>query len=114
MFDVLLKGDLDSFGENLSPDAEMEIFCPSEFRFIKQAKGRNEIKNATTHNFSSLKDQQTNLLSVIAQGNTIICVGEEKGIFEDTNRNYKVNFMQQFTISDDLVTHFRQIIAFSE
>lgn len=114
LFDVLLKGELDSFGACLSSEAEMEIFCPVEFRFIKRAKGSDEIKKATAHNFSILKDQQTNLLSVVAQGNTIICVGQEKGIFGDTNESYDVSFMQQFTISDELVTHLRQIVAFSE
>jgi ketosteroid isomerase-like protein len=114
LYDVLLQGDLDSFGNRLSPGAEMEIFCPSEFRFIKRANGRDEIKKAAAHNFSILKDQQTNLLSVVAQGNTIICIGHEKGIFDDTNESYDVNFMQQFTICDDLVIHVRQIVAFSE
>lgn len=114
LYESILQADLDSFKKQLSPDAEMELFCPPEFRFIKQAKGKDEIAKATVHNFSLLENQETNLLSLIAQGDTIIFVSREKGIFRDTNESYDVHFMQQFTICEGVIKYTRQIISFSE
>src|SRR5262245_2558212 len=84
MMKSLLKGDLDSFANYFSDSAEMEIFCPQQFGFIRRAKGRDEIKNAVAYNFSILEDQQTELITVVAQGTEIILIGREKGFFRDS------------------------------
>jgi hypothetical protein len=114
IIEALLRGDLDLFANYFSDSAEMEIFCPEQFGFIKRAKGRDEIKNAVAYNFSVLEDQQTELITVVAQGNEIILVGQEKGIFRDSKKSYDIYFMQQYTITDDFLRHIRQIISFSE
>lgn len=60
MMETLLKGDLDSFANYFSDSAEMEIFCPQQFEFIKRAKGRDEIKNAVAYNFQRWKISKPN------------------------------------------------------
>ena len=113
-YDAVLRADVDSFANRLASDAEMEIFCPQEFRFIKQAQGRDEIKNAVLHNFSMLEDQKTDLLSVVSQGDDIIVIAREKGVFCNTKENYDVHFMQHLVIYDGLIKYIRQILSFSE
>ena len=114
LYGALIQADLDSFADMISPDAEMELFCPREFGFIKRAQGKDTIVQAIVHNFSLLKDQETKLLSLVAQGDTVIIVGREKGKFRETNENYDVHFVQQFTIICGKMKYTRQIISFSE
>ncbi|MBX7173241.1 MAG: nuclear transport factor 2 family protein [Pyrinomonadaceae bacterium] len=114
LYGALIRADLESFANQLSPEAEMKLYCPEKFKFIKRAIGRDEITKATVYNFSQVKEQETNLLSLVAQGNSIVVIGQEKGKFYETDESYDVQFVQRFTISNGMVKQIHQIVLFSE
>jgi ketosteroid isomerase-like protein len=106
---ALLAGDPDGFVAHLAPDVEVHLHTPPEFAMITHARGPEAAKDLLIHNFGLLADQQAEILSIVAQGDTVVMVAREQGRIRATNQAYQVYFVAQYIFQDGKLTFVRQI-----
>ena len=92
------RDDLTAVGEMLAEDVRLEILGADELPFIREAKGRVQMLEATKQNFGAVQDQRPNIEAVIAQGDTVIVMLEEEGEVRETGKKYRIKGMQRFVI----------------
>ena len=69
---ALLAGNPDGFVAHLDPDVEIHLHTPPEFDMISYARGPEATRDLLIHNFGLLADQQAEILSIVAQGDTVV------------------------------------------
>ena len=109
LFGALLAGDYTkNSGEN-TEDAEIELVGPTDFPFIRKAKGPAAIAEMVQHNFGTLTDQVPALTSLTAQGDQITLWGTERGRIRATGQFYDLHFVYLFTMRDGKVARVLQL-----
>lgn len=96
IFGALATGDFDAFAAELADDVEMKFFSPPELPFRRSAWGKAEARALTEHNFGVLTEQLPQLLSLTAQGDSLVVVGRESGKVKETGQPYDVHFVYHF------------------
>lgn len=109
MYLAAAKGDFAAFLDALAEDVEMETFGPPAIPFVGRWKGREAVAEAVARNFSWLDDQQPEVLTVVAQGDTVVVHGHERGRFKPTGRHYAMHWVQVFTVREGRLVQFRQV-----
>jgi len=108
-YEAIIRGDFAAFAGTLAEDVEMEIVGPPSVPFVGRWHGREEVVAAVQRNFSWLEDQQPEVQSVVAQGDTVVVVARERGRFRATGDTYDMHWVQVFTFADGKLVRFRQV-----
>lgn len=109
--DAIGRGDLGAVFADAHPDIELEIFAPPEFPWLRKARGLDELRRAVETNFGSVQDQRPEISSVVAQGDTVVLLGRERGTIRETGAAYDVEFVQRFTFREGRLAALRIIAA---
>ncbi len=109
LYRTVTSGDFDGFLERLAEEIEFENIGPSVIPFSGRWRGRKDVGEATKRNFAVVEDQCPEVLTLVAQGDTVIIVAREQGRIRSTGRKYDMHWVQMFTLRDGQVTRFRQI-----
>ena len=110
VYRTIAGGDFASLRDYLADEVTLEIIGPTDAPFTGLYQGCNQVIEATRQNFSLLEGQRPEILSVVAQGNTVIVVGRESGRFQPTGREYEVHWMHQYTFSNRKVARIRELL----
>jgi ketosteroid isomerase-like protein len=108
---AIARGDFAAAVADAVDDVSLEIFAPPEFPFVRQARGRDEFIHAMKTNFGALENQQPEIGNVVAQGDTVVLVGRERGTFRETGAAYSVEFVHRFTFREGRLAAVRIIAA---
>ena len=106
---ALVRGDVASFAASLTDDVELDIIGGPDLPFAGRWKGRGEVLKAVARNFSLLEDQQPEVESVVAQGDTVVVFARERGRFRSTGREYDIRWAQWFVFRDGLLFRMREL-----
>ena len=106
---IIAGGDFDSLGDLLAEDVTLEIIAPPSAPFSGKYQGRDHVVETTRQNFSQVEAQRPEILSVVAQGDTVVVVGRESGKFRPTGRKYEVHWMHQYRFRDGKLTYIREL-----
>lgn len=106
---AITRGDFAAFLATLAEDIELEIVGPPAVPFVGRWRGRDEVADAVRRNFGCVEDQRPEVLSVVAQGDTVVVVARERGRFRPTGREYDMHWTQVFTIQGGRVVRFLQL-----
>ena len=109
VFRNIAGGNFDSLGDILAEDVTLEIIGPPSGPFSGRYQGRNQVIETARQNFSQVEAQRPEILSVIAQGDTVVVVGRESGKFRPTGREYELHWMHQYTFRDGKLMHIREL-----
>ena len=109
IYRIIAADDFDALGDVLADDAVLEIIGPPGVPFVGNYPGRDLVIETTRRNFSEVEAQRPEILSVVAQGNTVVVVGREQGRFRATGQEYEVDLMNQFTFRDGKLAHIREL-----
>ncbi len=109
LFRALACGDLAAFSAGLAEDIEMEILGPPTIPFSGRWQGRQQVVEAVRKNFAMLEDQQPEVQSVVAQGDTVVFLARERGRYRATGKAYEIHFVQFFTFRGGKVIRFREL-----
>jgi ketosteroid isomerase-like protein len=112
--DAIGRGDLSAALQNAHEDVELNIFAPIEFRWIRHARGIDALRVAIAHNFDSVDDQTLEIRTVVAQGDTVVLLGRERGVIRETAQPYDVQFVQKFTFVEGRLASVRIVAAKTE
>ena len=105
------RGDFASAVAQAIDDVSFEILAPPEFPFIRQARGHEEFLRAIDTNFGALENQQPEIANIVAQGDTVVLFGRERGTIRETGAAYAIEFVHRFTFRDGRLASLRIIAA---
>lgn len=93
----------------LADDVTYEIAVPATLSWVRRASGADEVINVIAANFGSVRDQRTEPLAVVSQGDTVMVMARETGRMADTGVPYQALLAQQFTFRDGRLAVFRSV-----
>ena len=108
---AIARGDFASAVAQAVDEVSFEILAPPEFPFVRQARGREEFLRAIEANFSALENQQPEIANVVAQGDTVVLIGRERGTIRESGTAYSIEFVHRFTFRDGRLASLRIIAA---
>jgi uncharacterized protein len=103
----LARGDLAPVLALLADDVEMEMLGPAEVPMTGRWSGKEQVTQAIARNFSLVADQQAELLSLVAQGDTVVIFARETGCYRATGKCYDIHWVQLYTFRDGRIIRFR-------
>src|SRR5262249_2117835 len=106
---ALSAGDFATALAKFADDIEFEILGPPAMPFAGSWRGRDEVASVLGHNFSQVADQEPEIRSVTAQGDTVVIMAREKGRYVPTGRTYDLNWVQVFQFRDGQVVRIREL-----
>ena len=109
--DAICRGDIANLLNEAHADVQLDIFAPPEFKWIRHAKGLDELRRAVELNFDSVEHQRPEISNVIAQGDSVVLIGRERGTIRATSEPYDVQFVHKFTFRDGRLTAIRIVAA---
>jgi uncharacterized protein len=107
----LVKGDLDGFLAAMTPDVDCALHTSHSQEWILQAKGREAVRAMVIQNFGVMTDQSFDTEGIVAQGDSVVMFGRERGRWKSTGEPYDFSIAYRFTFRDGLVHKISQISA---
>lgn len=105
----LAKGDYATLIGQMTDDVDMEIIGPASAPFVGHWQGREQVAEALRRNSAQAAEQQPEVISVTAQGDTVVVVSRERGRFKATGKPYDVHWVQIFTYAGGRLCQFKQV-----
>ncbi len=109
VFHAIARKDFDALGGLLADGVTFEI-VGSGGPMAARAEGRERVVEAARGNFAQIEDQRPEVLSVVAQGDTVVVVGKERGRFRATGREYEVHWMHQYRLEGGKVVRITEML----
>ena len=107
----LVQGDLDGFLAAMSPDVDVSLHTTHTQDWILQAKGREAVREMVVRNFDVMTDQTFDTEGIVAQGDSVVMFGRERGNWKSNGEPYDFSIAYRFTFRDGLVNKISQISA---
>jgi ketosteroid isomerase-like protein len=108
MYRAIARGDFAAATGVMTGDVELQIFGAAGFDFVKKARGPEQMLTALQTNFAQLEDQRPELLTLVAQGNTVVVIGRERGRHRPTGKPYDLHWVLQFEFRDGKISRVRE------
>lgn len=105
---AIVRGDLSAALDLTTDDITLEILGPATVPFVGRWQGRAEVQQALIRNFSLLEDQKPEMVTVTAQGDSVIVIARERGRYRPTGKAYDISWTQQFQFQGDRLASIRE------
>jgi ketosteroid isomerase-like protein len=109
LFRALLGPDPEGFSAGLAEDVVMEIVGPATIPLVGCWRGRPAVLEAVARNFGLVAEQEPEVLSVVAQGDLVVVVGRERGMYRPTGKRYELHMVQTHTFRAGQLVRFHQV-----
>ncbi len=107
---AIARKDFDALRDLLADDVSFEIVGSGGGPMAARADGRERVIEAARGNFAQIEDQRPEILSVVAQGDTVVVVGRERGRFRPTGREYDLYWMHQYGLRGGKVARITELL----
>ena len=104
------RGDFAVVTDYFHHEVDLEITGPPGFPILGHWRGRDQVAAAVARNFAMLKNQRPEIRWLIAQGDTVVIVGHEEGLFVATEASYAVNWVQVYRFQDGRIAQLHEIV----
>jgi ketosteroid isomerase-like protein len=108
---ALARGDFQPVIAQMADTIELELHGPADIPLTGSWRGLTEVVAAMRRNFGSLADQQAEILALVAQGDTVVLLAQERGTVRATGTAYHIRWVQLFTFRDDKIVRVRGVYA---
>ncbi|MDB5312484.1 MAG: SnoaL-like domain protein [Gemmataceae bacterium] len=108
-YEAVVAGDFATALGLMAADVELDIVGPPCFPFAGRWRGRDEVGRALGRNVALVADQEPEVVSLTAQGDTVVVVARERGRGVPTGRTYDVHWVQVFRFRDGELVHVREV-----
>jgi ketosteroid isomerase-like protein len=110
MVEVISRGRFDELRERLAADVTYEMAAPPHVPWRRRTTGADQVTAAIAENFASVREQRTEPLALVSQGDTVMVMARETGRFADGGQPYEMLIAQQFTFDGEgRLTAFRSV-----
>ncbi len=110
IYGCLFCGEFSRWNEFCWSDVELQLLGPASIPITGSWKGLDEILAAMRRNFAWLEQQNVTPQTVVAQGNLVVVVAHEIGIYRLTSTRYELHLVHEFLFEGDRVRRIRQIV----
>jgi ketosteroid isomerase-like protein len=111
LIEAVANDDYDFFSRVVSESVSLKILAPPDVPFIRNAKGAPAFLDTVRRNFAMVEDQKPVILSIVAQGETVVCIVREQGRYSEDGRAYDLHAMQEFVFRDGKLERIFEICA---
>jgi ketosteroid isomerase-like protein len=111
MVEMVARDDYDAFSRVVNDSVSLKILAPPDVPFIRNAEGAPAFLDAVRRNFAMLEDQNPMVLSIAAQGDTVVCIVRELGRYTEDGRPYDMHAMQEFVFREGKLERIFEICA---
>lgn len=109
-YQAIARGDFTAAIGTWHDEIEFEMIGPSGSFMSGCSRGKNEVAAAVARNFAALEDQEAEVVSLVAQGDSIALFAREKGKVRATGKSYECHWVQIYTFAGDKVKKLRSLI----
>lgn len=109
--DAIARDDYDVLARAVTDDVRLDILAPPDVPFVRRAEGRPQFVDVVKRNFGMLQEQKPVILSVVAQGETVVIMAREQGRYADEGRVYDLHAAQEFQFREGKLARFFEICA---
>jgi uncharacterized protein len=106
----IARGDLAAVLDNWDDEIDYEIHGPAGSQLVGYWHGKHAVADAVARNFGALQDQEAEVISLVAQGDTIVIFARERGRIRATGKPYACHWVQFFTFANGKLKRFRALI----
>ncbi len=104
MYDAIARVDSEALKNLLAEDVVLEMAGPPDSPTAGRWEGRDQALAGAARNYGRLDNQRPELLTLVAQGDTVVIVARERGCVRATGREYDMPWMHVITFRDGLVS----------
>lgn len=108
---AIARGDFPLALSQLADDIEFELRGPEDVPINGHWRGLAEVTAAIQSNFGALAEQEAEVHSVVAQGDSVVILAQERGKVRATGLQYHLRWVQVFTFRDDKIARIRGVSA---
>jgi ketosteroid isomerase-like protein len=109
VFRAIQRGDFMGLTSFFDDDIELDIVGPEAIPIVGRWRGPQKVAEAARRNFGMLEEQHPEVLSVVAQGDTVVIGGRERGRYQPTGRCYDVHFVYFMTLRDGKIVRVHEV-----
>ncbi len=113
MVEAVARDDYEAFSRLVSDSVKLSILAPPDVPFIRNAEGAPAFLETVRRNFAMLVEQTPMLLSIVAQGDTVVCIVREQGRYAENGRPYDLHAAQEFVFHEGKLVRILEICAHS-
>lgn len=106
---ILIAKDFAALSHLFADEIVLDIIGSPANPMAGQTRGREQVIEATRNNFALLEEQQLQVESVVAQGDTVVVVAREHGRFVPTGKAYDFHWVQVYTFKADTLVYVREL-----
>lgn len=110
-YKAVARGDLAAVLALMADDVEFQLVMPAEVPISGTWRGVAAVADAVQRNYGRLADQRAELLSVVAQGDLVTLVAEERGTIRATGQPYHLLWVQVYRFRGDKIAQVRGVGA---
>jgi len=107
---AIAEGKFADFAAMLHEEITLEIVGTPSVPFLGSWQGKQIVAEAVRTNFGMLEEQEPELHTVVAQGDTIVMTGREQGRIRGNGQSYDVQFVQCHTFRAGQLFRVRQVV----
>ncbi|HEX8693721.1 MAG TPA: nuclear transport factor 2 family protein [Longimicrobium sp.] len=111
MVAAIAAGRFDELRGFLAPEATFELAMPARFPWVRRAAGAEDVIAAIAANFGQVRDQRSEPLALVAQGDDVMVMARETGRLAETGEPYEVLLAQHYSFRDGRLAGFRSVVA---
>jgi ketosteroid isomerase-like protein len=108
---AIARGAIADIFDLTTEDFTLEVICPPHFPMAGRWQGRDDVLAALTRNFSLVAEQRPQVLSVVAQGDSVVIIAHEQGQIRVTGKPYEATWVQEYTFRNGNLAAVREIIG---
>ena len=109
VYAAIFAGDLAVWRSLCQPDMRLEIVGTPAVPFVGTWTGLESVISATQRNFALLEQQSVQMESVVAQGDKLVVIAQEAGIYRLTGLPYDTRWVHEFRFRDGRIASCREI-----
>jgi hypothetical protein len=109
VFRLIARKDFKALDGFFADEVTLEIVGSPDTPMAGLTQGRQQVIETLENNFAQVDEQQPEIQSVVAQGNTVVVIGRDKGRFRPTGRTYDMHWMHQYTFEGDKIIRMREL-----
>jgi hypothetical protein len=109
VFRLIARKDFKALDDILADQVTLEIVGSPDTPMAGLTQGRQQVIETLENNFAQVEEQQPEIQSVVAQGNTVVVIGRDRGRFRPTGRTYDMHWMHQYTFEGDKIIRMREL-----
>jgi hypothetical protein len=109
VFRLIASKDFKALDGILADDVTLEIVGSPDTPMAGLTQGSQRVIETLENNFAQVEEQQPEIQSVVAQGDTVVVIGRDRGRFRPTGRNYDLHWMHQYTFKGGKIIRMREL-----